>query len=520
MSSPSEPRAERDPSSRDGFALRAILFGLVGTLALTGPALLGLDYAPWRGLDGALALLLVVGVSCFGWPPVERRGAARGLLDLSVATGSLITFGLLGATVADGVSGAAGPALLAGALAMALVWTGRLGGWPGAAAVLALAALLGWGGEEERSAPAPGPAVEMLPVDLSLRGPLVAALLRVGDAPPLEIRAELGAGASRQLRAWIPVPAQRPPGPVSPRVEALSPRCLVGDGGPGSSAPDGRVVAAMGTVWSPAPGLAARQRPPLPTLFRRAPAPAGLLGAWAVLLLLLAVRRSFQRRRPWLGAALGAAVGAGAALGLSWLPDQSSRRATPYPAVRALEGVAGAQPWLQVDRRRGVLRLDGLGPGPAAIELHGRPPRRCLLDLTGPEGRLELALGAGAIADLLRPLDPGLRPLQPEINGWGDLDPAWLREVPGGWRDASPWGLGEGHAAAGAEGPPLPLTPPPAWALGGVDGAGWVVLGGLSGEGFRGLRGPEGASGGEGPAEVDRGEVWIRVTEAPSRAGR
>ena len=70
---------------------------------------------------------------------------------------------------------------------------------------------------------------------------------------PLEIISNLDVGASRRLRAWIPVPAERPPGPVVPRVEALS---------PGPPAADDRVAVVMAPGWSPDPALAARPRPP------------------------------------------------------------------------------------------------------------------------------------------------------------------------------------------------------------------------------------------------------------------
>lgn len=505
--------SEVGSAAEGGFALRTVLFGLAATAALFGPWLAGLDVGSWRGIDGALLVLLVSGVVCFGWPSVERRGGARALLDLSVGAGSLIPFGVLGASVAGEPIGSAEAVLVAGGLALALIWTGRLGGWPGAGAAVVLVGLLGWGSGGERRDPAPGPAVEMLPVDLALRGPLGSAKVRVGDAPPLEILSNLDLGASRLLRAWIPVPAERPPGPVIPTVEALS---------PGPPAPDGRVTAVMAPGWSPDPGLAARQRPPAPPVVRRAPALAGLLGAWTAMLLLLAVRRSFQPRRPWTGAALGAAVGLGAAMALTPLSHLASAEGLS-PGVRSLEGVAGASPWLQVDRRRVTLRLDDLGPGPAAIELHGRPPRRCTLDLTGPAGRLELALGDGAVADLLRPLDPGLRPLQPAINGWGDLDPGWVRGETGGWRVTGPWRLGEGRSGPETRGPAdasAATASPPAWALGGVDGGGWVVLGRLSGEGFRGLGGPEGALEAGGAGAGERGDTWIRVTGAPAPAER
>lgn len=491
-----------------GFALRTVLFGLAATAALAGPWLLGLDVGPWRGIDGALLVLLVSGVVCFGWPSVDRRGGPRALLDLSVGAGSMIPFGLLGASVAGEAIGSAQAILVAGGLALALIWTGRLGGWPGAAAAVALVALLGWGSGGEGRGPAPGPVVEMLPVDLALRGPLGAARVRVGDAPPLEIISNLDVGASRRLRAWIPVPTERPPGPVVPRVEALS---------PGPLAADDRVAVVMAPGWSPDPALAARPRPPAPPVVRRAPAPAGLLGAWTAMLLLLAVRRSFQPRRPWTGAALGAAVGLGATVALTQLPQLASPEGLG-PGVRSLEGVAGASPWLQVDRRRVALRLDGLGPGPAAIELHGRPPRRCTLDLTGPAGRLEVVLADGAVADLLRPLDPGLRPLQPAINGWGDLDPGWVREGARGWRATGPWRLGEGRSGpeAGRPDDAAAFASPPAWGLGGLEGAGWVVLGRLSGEGFKGLGGPEGALGADDAGAGENGDTWIRVTGAPA----
>lgn len=521
------PGAERDPgaSARDGFTVRAVLFALVGTAALTGPALVGLDYGSWRGLDGGLALLLVVGVVSFGWPPAEPQGAARGLCDLSVGTGAVLLFGGLGVAAAGEAHGAAGPVLLAGGLAMVLVWTGRLGGWPGAVAAWALVALVGWSGGEEASAPAPGPAVELLPVELTLRGPLDEARLRVGDAPPLEIRADLGVGASTQVRAFIPVPAERPGGPVTPDLEAIFPPGPPVAHEAGAALADRRVAAAVAAAWIPDPRLASRPRPPVPPAVRSAPSPARLLGAWAALLLLLAIRRGFHRRRPWTGAALGTLVGPGSALVLSGLvPAAPGRAVAPEaPGVRALEGVSGAPSWLQVDRRRGTLLLDELGPGPAAIDLHGRPPSRCELDLTGPEGRLRLALERGAVADLLRPLDPGLRPLRPAINGWGDLDPAWLREPPAGWRALAPWGIGEA-ALSGQEGAfsgdPGAAASPPAWAHGGGEGGGWQVLGQLSGEGFKGLEGPGGLSGASGLADPDGGEVWLRVTEGPSAAGR
>jgi hypothetical protein len=530
VSAPLEPGTGGDGASaaREGFGLRAVLFGLAGTAVLTGPWLVGLDVAPWRGVDGALVALLLVGAVCFGWPSVGRRGGAEALTDLSVGAASLIPFGVLGASAAGEAAGTSGALLVAGGLWMAFVWTGRLGGWPGAAAAVVLVGWMSQGGDDEEPAPAPGPPVQMLPVDLALTGPLDAARLRVGDAPPLEIRADLGVGASRQVRTWLPVPAERPPGVVSPLAEALSPPGLGRDVAPGAQGSDGRVRATMASPWSPDPELAARQRPPVPTPVRRPPAAAGLLGAWAALLLAIAVRRAWGRRRPWAGVAGGAALGAGAGLLFFQLfhPASGLTIRPPGqlgPGVRVLEGVAGASKWLQVDRRRGALRLEGLGSGPAAIELHGRPPRRCTLDLSGAGGRFELLLGAGAVADLLRPLDPGLRPLQPAINGWGDMDPAWLRGGAGGWRNAAPWRLGEGQAppARGAAGGhPGPMAAPPAWGLGGVDGPGWVVLGCLAGEGFSGLQGPQAVpaagSAGAGVGE----EVWIRVTGGASGEGR
>lgn len=530
MSAPLEPGAEGEGASaeKDRFGLRTVLFALAGTAVLTGPWLAGLDVAPWRGVDGALVALLLLGAVCFGWPSVERRSGADALTDLSVGTASVLPFVVLGASVAGEAAGTAGSLLVAGGLWVAFVWTGRLGGWPGAAAAVVLAGLMGWGGDGQPRATAPGPLVRMVPVDLALTGPLDAARLRVGDAPPLEIRADLGVGASRQIRTWLPVPAERPFGAVSPIAEGLSPPGVGRDVVPGAKESDGRVRAKMASPWSPDPELAARQRPPVPRPVRRPPPAAGLLGAWAAVLLALAVRRGWGRRRPWAGAAAGAALGGGAGLLLSLLFHPASDLAIrppgqPGPGVRVLEGVAGASTWLQVDRRRGALRLEGLGSGPAAIELHGRPPRRCTLDLRGAGGRFGLLLGEGAVADLLRPLDPGLRPLQPAINGWGDLEPAWLRGGAGEWREAAPWRLGEGRASparGAAGGHPGPTAPPPAWGLGGVDGPGWVVLGRLVGEVFSGLEGPQAVSA-AGSAGVEVGEeVWIRVTGGGSGEGR
>ena len=60
--------------------------------------------------------------------------------------------------------------------------------------------------------------------------------------------------------------------------------------------------------------------------------------------------------------------------------------------------------------------------------------------------------------------------------------------------------------------------------MGGMGGADWVILGRLSGEGYRGLEGsgtghPGGSAGPEDPGE--RGaEVWLRLTGGAPSTGR
>ena len=570
------PEAGAAHAGAGGFILRALLFGVIATVVLTAPEALGLDLAPWRGIDGALVLLLLAGVGCFGWPPTARTTLARSGLDLTVAAASVGLFAVLAASAAgvglaggpgppaasvasgaSGVSGAGGALALGGAAA-ALVLAGRLGGWPGAAAAVAFAALvgsLGAGGAEPQPL-AHGPALELLPVTLELEGPLDSGEVRIGDAPPMEIRAALGQGATRRLLAWLPAPVDRAPGPVALEVGGVLPP------GPGS-----RVRAEVVPPWSPPPSLAARPRPPVPREWRRAPPTSGLLVAWGGLFCLLGAWARLRARRPRSGAITGSVLGCLLTLGLAGLsfPLDGGRRpailgggAPGAPCVRVLEGAAGSDAWLQIDRVRRRLVIEGLDSLRAAIQLWGSGLRRCSLDATVPGGRLELVLDEGVIADLLRPLDPGLRVLRPELNGWGDMDPAWIREEPLGWRALSsrgPWGVGDGGApappAGGADRLSSPAAGPggrsaglPAWAHGGpgggpggghaggpvrgpdggMGGADWVILGRLSGEGYRGLEGsgtghPGGSAGPEDPGE--RGaEVWLRLTGGAPSTGR
>ena len=547
------------PLGGGAFTLRALLFGLIATVVLTVPEALGLSLAPWRGVDGAVVLLLLAGVGCFGWPPPTRSTLARSSLDLSVATASVALFGVLAASTASAAAAESEPAAAAvagvalGGVSAALVLLGRLGGWAGAAAALAFAGavgLLGAGGPQQPSSLASGLAVEVLPMVLDLEGPLRSGQLRIGDAPPVEVRADLVEGASRRLHAWIPAPVDRAPGAVSAEIDGVQP--------PG---PDGRIRAEVGPAWVPPTTLAGRQRPPVPLGSRPAPPSAGLLLAWGSLLCLLGVRARSRALRPLLGAAQGAALGLLLALGLARLvvpsaglgePAVLGERAPGVPHVRCLEGAVGAETWLQVDRVRQRLVIEGLGPRAASIQLWGAGLRRCLLDATVSRGRFEMVLGEGVVADLVRPLDVGLRVLRPAINGWGNMDSAWVREGPAGWRRIGSWGMGdrgdlaphEGgvgrlpEPAAGPEGPQGSLGRPPAWAHGGADGADWMILGRLSEGAFGGLVGPRTRSGragdspgpSPGPSSASshasshassdaRGpEVWLRLTgAAPSR---
>ena len=229
-----------DPSDR--FAARGISFGCLATAALVLPGALGLDLmpvgTPAGPLDGGVAVLLVLGVLCFGWPPPGRRRAAGALLDLAAGAACVHLFLVLalcaGAQVPGAPSEVAGgthgwgssiriasawahagvAGWIAGGCAAALVFLGRLGGAAGAGAVVALPVALAAGLQGASDAGTPGVEVELVPVQLELRGPLAPTVLRVGDAPPLEVSADLGPGATRWVRAWIPARVDRVPGPL------------------------------------------------------------------------------------------------------------------------------------------------------------------------------------------------------------------------------------------------------------------------------------------------------------------
>ncbi len=517
---------EREREVADAFGARALLFGALASVILCGPAILGMEVTPWAGVDGVLAGLLVLGVGCLGWPPPRSAPFSAAMIDLGAAVAVVGTFYGLSAPAWGGPAGA----WPASGLAALLVLLGRRGGGAGVAAAAGAVALVAFGSRAQPGEPPVALAVEMVPVTLQLEGPLVSGRLRVGEAPPLELELDLGPGAERRVRAWIPAPADRAPGAVTPRVEELRP--------PGAA---GRVRVEVLPAWTPDPRLVERQGPPAPDPARRAPSSAGLLGAWAGLLVTLGCRSLFLKLGRW--GVVACALWACALLGGSrwWerVPTQGSVLealgfpAAPEPRVRILEGELETGAWLQVDRGRRGLVLDDLGSASASLHVTDAGLRRCRLISRSAGEQLMLDLVEGGRWELLRAVHPGLRVLRPELNGWGPVEKAWIRAAETGWEALGSWELGAGRRTpaqgpepggrAPAPGPRGSVEPPPPWASSGAVGGPWVVVARLSEGAYRGLegvRGPlqDGRSGPRGRASSS--PVWVRLTSGPSAAGR
>ena len=496
----------------DRFLGRGLVFGLLATATLVLPGAAGLDLVPWESpigpVDSGVAAILLAGVLCFGWPPPDRRSPAASLLDVACGAACVQLYLGAGPGWPPGAGGLASTSAVA-MLGAGLAFAGRLGGGPGALSMAALAALVGVaGGTAEETEP--GPPLELLPVEVELQGPLTAASLGVEGAPPLELEADLGPGARRSVLAWVPAPVDRAPGAVAPEVLQAAP-------GPEAA---GRVRVRSIPGWTPPADLLDRQRPAAPLEVRARPRPEALLVAWGGLLLLLGIRAGFGARRP---VAVGLSCLALASSAAVAVPGPRGGAAGPRPGLRVLEGLVGSEPqWIQVDRGRRGLRVDSRTLGPAWIGLSGPGLARCRQRSTVAGDLLELELRRGAVADLVRPLDPGLRVLEPRVNGWGEFQDLWTMSAAGDWAHAGAWplgasapagrgggaGTGTGTGAAGT-GTAGAAAWAPAWARSGTSGADWALVGALSAAAHRGLEGPAGAAAGSA--------CWLRLVRAGGR---
>ncbi|MEM9382895.1 MAG: hypothetical protein AAGB93_23290 [Planctomycetota bacterium] len=512
-----ESEAAADAAVRRRFrrtsTARTHMFAALATLALVGPGSLGLDWTPWRGVDGGVVAVALLSLVAHSLPPIHvaaRVAAPQTLVLAAGAVGGTAPFLVLAAATGGppdrAVLGLVGfSVLLAGA-----VLAGRRGGLLPAVAVLAVcaAAVLAPGPLPAPStdggaggASSPAGERELVPVRVDLRGPLRAAVVSADAGAPLRIEADLGPGETRSSRAWIAAPVDRVAFGVEIVVEALDPPEVDGAGAAE------RVRVALDEARSPRDpvrdALTARARPALREPARRAPLFEALLVAWVAMVLVTSLGGRLGPSRPALAAFAGLAAGGLGAAG-AWALD----RTVPLgesPRVSVHEGQvsdAGEARWIRVDRAAGAQEWGTAGkaradrvsvPDGAVVEVRlfcGRPEDAG----SGADDRVRVTASGGAHVDVVRGTESGLRGLRREVNTWGDLEAAWRRAPDGTWTAHGPWALGE----------PLPAeregAGPPGWALLGLAPGVEAFVGRAAGS-------PQGASLAGGAAEG-----WVRVT--------
>lgn len=491
---------------------RAHLFAACATLALLLPGSLGLDWVPWRGVDGGVLAIALLAIVAYALPPLgvaPRLPALQTVVLAAGAVGGTAPFLALAAATGEppaprvvGVAGFA--ALLAGA-----VLAGRRGGLLSSAVALMVCvaavlvpgplerALLGVPAETARPTAA-GEDHELVPARVELRGPLRSAVVRAGGGAPLRVEAALGPGETRAARAWIAAPTDRTTFGVEIDVTEVDPPQV--DAGVGD---DPRVRVSLDEVAAAQRAaiddLVARARPAIGRPARPAPLFEALLVAWVVMVLGTSLAGRLGPTRPLIAASSTLALGVLGAAGAGALAR--SVPAEPAPAVRVFEGEAAGRDgarWIRVDRAAGVLSwAPSVAPAPVGVVVRdGALEGSTLLSARPDEGssgetvdRVEVAGAPGAHVDAVRVVAGGLRGLREEVNTWGDLQEAWRRSPGGAWTAHGPWALGD----------PLPPEQegagPPGWALLGLPGGAEAFVG----------RAADGESGAD-PV------TWVRVT--------
>ncbi len=548
----------------NGLCSRGVLFTVLVLAASTAGGLaplrgrLGADIQ-FRGPAQALAALAACALVAFAMPwgarrPVESGSAgedppgepslgagSRSLLAAGLAVGAWLPFGALWLRSHPAASGrwvfaVAGAIAVASALrelaANREAPSGRTAGgllvvlW----AVFACFVLPGEPRWLVREAPGVGPGArgewELIEADVDLAGPLTSATVAYDGYPPLMIEADLLAGESRRLRAWIVAPKDRSfaaherpdlvdADPVDLGGVAVKPIGLTGPQGPG----------APGGEDSPAPvdPLTSRPLPPIQPPGRGIPLSAWLAAAASSIFLALIVLR-FRERLVVAPLALVVGVGS-AAFCLGDVGSGPSNGPGPMdgPGLTVvLEGLrsqggppGGGVRWAVIERFRGPLveaiSLAGAGqaqPRPTLRIEDLRGPLRTRLSVTSAQSAqrsIEVRDPAQPIDRIVAPFDPGLRLLMPEVNTLGAFGAAWVRSPDGRWSGGGPWAVGAAWAGGGAT-----ASEPPAWVGAALPMGVSVFVGRLEAAAARSLDLPLGGAA-QGQAAGPEPAAWVRL---------